>query len=135
MRMCVTGGSDCVGERRVCGFIGRVLRCVLGSHMPTRAMMSHLEIVHNAASNATVYPASQNVWVEMSDACASPGMMCVMVASCGSHGISRLHVCVDCRDVLSISMMLMMGHTSFLMFMAWARPGVADGLVFWHVVT
>ena len=46
-------------------------------------------------SNTTLHPASQNLWVEIRDASASPGTMCASVICTGSHGMSRLHVWVD----------------------------------------
>ena len=46
-------------------------------------------------SNSTLHPASANFLVDISDECESPGAMCASVNASGSHGISRLHVCVD----------------------------------------
>ena len=46
-------------------------------------------------SNSTLHPASANFLVDTSDECESPGTMCASVNASGSHGISRLHVCVD----------------------------------------
>ena len=46
-------------------------------------------------SNNTLHPASANFLVEISDKCESPGTMCASVNASGSHGISKLHVCVD----------------------------------------
>ena len=46
-------------------------------------------------SNSTLHPASANFLVGISDECESPGKMCDSVNASGSHGISRLHVCVD----------------------------------------
>ena len=46
-------------------------------------------------SNTTLHPASQNLRVDINDKCASPGTMWASVISCGSHGMSRLHVWVD----------------------------------------
>ena len=45
-------------------------------------------------SNSTLHPASANFLVDISDDCESPGTMCASVNASGSHGISRLHVCV-----------------------------------------
>ena len=47
-------------------------------------------------SNSTLHPASANFLVDISDECESPGTMCASVNASGSHGIYRLHVCVDC---------------------------------------
>ena len=47
-------------------------------------------------SNNTLHPASANFLVDISDECESPGTMCASVNASGSHGISRLHVCVYC---------------------------------------
>ena len=46
-------------------------------------------------SNSTLHPASTNFLVDISDECESPGTMYASVNASGSHGISRLHVCVD----------------------------------------
>lgn len=46
-------------------------------------------------SNVILQPASQNFLVATRDECANPGTMCASVMASGSHGISRLHVCVD----------------------------------------
>lgn len=43
----------------------------------------------------TLHPASQNFLVAINDECANPGTMCASVITCGSHGMSRLHVWVD----------------------------------------
>ena len=46
-------------------------------------------------SKTTRHPASQNLRVEISEEWARPGTICASVIWCGSHGMSRLHVCVD----------------------------------------
>ena len=46
-------------------------------------------------SNSTLHPESANFIVDISEECDSPGTMCASVNASGSHGISRLHVCVD----------------------------------------
>ena len=43
-----------------------------------------------------VHPASQNFRVLINDECDKPGPICASVICASSHGISRLHVCVDC---------------------------------------
>ena len=42
-----------------------------------------------------MHPASQNFLVDINDACANPGTICASVTWFGSHGVSRLQVCVD----------------------------------------
>ena len=49
----------------------------------------------------TLHPASHNIFMDISDACAKPGMMWACFASFGSHGISSVQVCVDVRQSLS----------------------------------
>ena len=46
-------------------------------------------------SKVILHPASQNFLVETNDECESPGTTCASVILLGSHGMSRLHVCVD----------------------------------------
>ena len=46
-------------------------------------------------SNTTLHPASQNFLVEISDECERPGTMWASVIWSGSHGMFKLHVCVD----------------------------------------
>ena len=46
-------------------------------------------------SNSTLHPASANFLADISYECESPGTMCASVNAYRSHGISRLHVCVD----------------------------------------
>ena len=40
-------------------------------------------------------PASQNFFVEIREECCRSGTMCASVISSGSHGISKLQVCVE----------------------------------------
>ena len=44
----------------------------------------------------TLYPAAQNFLVEIRDECDKPGTMCASVTWLGSHGMSKLHVWVNC---------------------------------------
>ena len=46
-------------------------------------------------SNSTLHPTSANFLVDISDKCEIPGTMCASFNASGSHGISRLHLCVD----------------------------------------
>ena len=57
-------------------------------------------------SKVILHPTSQNFLVATNDECDRPGRMCVSVISCGSHGISRLHVCVEWMNVPSGSLIL-----------------------------
>ena len=43
----------------------------------------------------TLHPASHNILMDISDACAKPGTMWASFASCGRHGMSSVQVCVD----------------------------------------
>ena len=47
-------------------------------------------------SNVTLHPGSVNFLVDMRDECESPGTICAFVAVFGIHGMSKLHVSVDC---------------------------------------
>ena len=67
--------------------------------------------LHSSLLNNTLHPASQKFRVEMNDACARPGTMWASVTSEGSHGMSRLHVCVDHITVPS-------GHVIAIGFLA-----------------
>ena len=42
-----------------------------------------------------MYPASQNVLVDIRDECANPRMMCASGMVSGIHGMPKLHVWVD----------------------------------------
>ena len=52
-------------------------------------------MLHPFLSNMILQPASQNFLVATNDECVSPGTMCALVTLLESHGMSRLHVCVD----------------------------------------
>ena len=47
-------------------------------------------------SNVTLHPESVNFLVDMRYEWESPGTICASVTVFGSHGMSKLHVCVDC---------------------------------------
>ena len=47
-------------------------------------------------SNITLHPESVNFLVDMRDEWERPGTICASVTVLGSHGMSKLHVCVDC---------------------------------------
>ena len=70
-------------------------------------------------SKTTLHPASQNLRVEISDACASPGTMCASVICAGSHGMSRLHVWVD-WITLPFGNVIVIGWSAILLFMTGA---------------
>ena len=77
------------------GLMGNCHKPVAASLPPTNTSSLLKQTPHSSSSNVTLQPASQNFPVEISDACASPGTMCASVIWSGSHGMSRLHVCVD----------------------------------------
>ena len=56
--------------------------------------------------------------VERKDECVKPGMMCALVAAGHRPGMSRLHMCVDCRIDPSGSMTVM-GEVASCLF--WTR--------------
>ena len=47
-------------------------------------------------SNITLHPESVNFLVDMRDEWERPGTICDSVTVFCSHGMSKLHVCVDC---------------------------------------
>ena len=47
-------------------------------------------------SNTTLQPESVNFPVDMRDEWEIPGRICASVTVFGSHGMSKLHVCVYC---------------------------------------
>ena len=55
----------------------------------------------------------------MSDECVNPGTMCASVISCGSHGISRLHVWVE-RIVVPSGNVMVMGLIAFFLLVTGA---------------
>ena len=103
----------------VAGRSGRRHSFVVGSRPPLRTISGPSNTQHCNASNVTVYPASQNFAVETSEAWVRPGTMWACVAAPRSHGMSRLHVCVD-RIVLPSGRWTVMGFGSRWMLMAWA---------------
>ena len=76
-------------------------------------------MVHVDFVNVAVHPASQRVLMEMSDEWESPGTMWARVADCGSPGMSKLHVWVDCRIEPS-GMVMVMGLLSICLLMTCA---------------
>ena len=46
--------------------------------------------------NITLHPESVVYLVDMGDEWERPGTICASVTVFGSHGMSKLHVCVDC---------------------------------------
>ena len=55
-----------------------------------------------------MHPASQNFLVDINDACANPSTICASVTWFGSHGMSRLHVCVGVM-FLPFGMVMLIG--------------------------
>ena len=51
----------------------------------------------------------------MSDECVNPGTMCASVISDGTHGISRLHVCVE-LIIFPFGSVICSGNSAFFMF-------------------
>ena len=47
-------------------------------------------------SNVTLHPEFVNFLVDMRDEWERPGTICASVTVFGSHGMSKLHVCVNC---------------------------------------
>ena len=62
----------------------------------------------------TLHPESHNILMDISDACARPGMMCAYFASFGSHGMSSVQVCVDVRKSPSGSFILIRCRDIFM---------------------
>ena len=78
------------------GLIESSHKLVMGHYPPASASLHLWQILYLSSSKAMQHPRTQNFFVEMRDAWASPGTMCTLVTWCGSQGISMLHVCVDC---------------------------------------
>ena len=74
-----------------------------------------------------MYLASQIFLVDINDACANPGTICASVTWFGSHGISRLHVCVDVM-FLTFVIVMMIGLSATCKFLTGA-PSTRK----WHV--
>ena len=72
-----------------------------GSLVPDRTRFPLYKIRHSSMSNMILHPASQNFRVATRDECANPGTIWASVMSFGSHGMSRLQVCVDLMTVPS----------------------------------
>ena len=73
------------------------LRCVYGHLFTDRqcAVVYH-QVRMSSMSNVTLHPKSVNFLVDMRDEWERPGTICASVTVFGIHGISKLHVCVDC---------------------------------------
>ena len=81
-----------------CGFTGRCHSPVVSSRFPVRTTRSFgSETVHVLAVYTILYPLSQNLRAAISDEWDNLGIMWASVMCAGSHGMSRLHVCVDVR--------------------------------------
>ena len=63
----------------------------------------------------TLHPASHNILMDISDACARPGTMCASFAYFGSHGISSVQVCVNVRQSPS-GRFILSGFRAIFMF-------------------
>ena len=107
---CGSGAVGCNGERHK-------FEAVL--HSPLRTSVVPSKILHCKASNEMVYPASQNFAVARSEAWASPGTMCALVASCHSHSMSTLHVWVE-QIVAPCGNVIMIGLVSICLLTTWA---------------
>ena len=62
-------------------------------------------------SNITFHPESINFLVGMRDELERPGTICASVTVFGSHGMSKLHVCVDCI-IFPLGVLFSMGVVS-----------------------
>jgi hypothetical protein len=101
------------------GVMGNRHRLVRGSRSPCKTMHCLYQMLHVVLVNVAVHPASQRVLMEMSDEWESPGTMWARVADCGSPGMSKLHVWVDCRTEPS-GMVTVMGLLSIRLLMTCA---------------
>ena len=70
-------------------------------------------------SKTTLHPASQNLRVDIREECDNPGTMWASVTVSGSHGMSRLHVCVD-FIVLPFGSVMVIGLVAFCILVAGA---------------
>ena len=66
-----------------------------------------------------MHPASQNFLVDINDACDNPGTICASVTWFGSHGMSRLHVCLDVM-FLPFGIVMMIGLSATCKFVTGA---------------
>ncbi len=102
------------------GFTGRCHSPVVSSRFPVRTTRSFAsETVHDSAVYTILYPLSQNLRAAISDEWDNPGIMWASVTFAGSHGMSRLHVCVDVR-IFPSGMVTCSGVTAGLMLIAGA---------------
>jgi hypothetical protein len=74
---------------------------------PCNTVLPPRVTLHTFWVKVTSHPWSQNCLVASSDVCVNFGMMWPAVISCGSHGMSRLHVCEDCILLPSGNVILM----------------------------
>ena len=109
--VCVTLCTLVGGAGAVCGLSGSRHRFVASSRPPLRTRVVPSNMRQCVALKMAVYPASQNFAVESRDACASPGTMWASMAVPRIHGMSTLHVCVDC-SVLSSGNVMVIGCTA-----------------------
>ena len=62
-------------------------------HLHTTLLSTYT--LHSSQSYVTLYTASHNTTIDMSDVCDNSGTICALVALSGCHGMFILHVCVD----------------------------------------
>ena len=70
---------------------------VVGSHFPLHTILCLKYTRTLSLSYNTLQPASHSILMDTNDVCANPGTMFAERACSGSHGASKLHVCVDRR--------------------------------------
>ena len=75
--------------------------------------------MHLFASKITLHSDSQNFLVEINDVCANPGTMCASVTWFGSHGVYKIHVCVDVM-LLKFGMVMLIGLSATCKFVTGA---------------
>ena len=77
-------------------FSGRIHNIFNGSHVPSHTIMLLYRIQHFSLSYDNLQPMSYNVLTNTKEVWARPGMTCACGAALGSHGRSKLPVCVEC---------------------------------------
>ncbi len=111
-----------LGERAVgvpVGLIGRCHNFVCGSLGPSNTVSPWMVTLHNFLVNVTSHPLSQNCRVASNDVCDNCGTMWPVVISSGSHGMSRLQVCVD-WILLPSGRVILMGFLATCLFVTGA---------------
>ena len=77
-------------------FSGRIHYLVGGSHVPCHTIMLLYRIHNFSLSYDNLQPMSYNILTNTKEVWARPGMTCACGAALGSHGRSKLPVCVYC---------------------------------------